>query len=264
MITKRMPVFIWLASIFFICAPITINAQDTQLLWLVNPNCKLQSSNLPQNLTNINGYQIRKEAGDAFLNMLKDMKADGITNMRMCSAYRPYQHQKVIFENKVKVLCGLGYDVEEARKLAAKTVATPGASEHQLGIAIDVTVTGQLNVHFGTTEAGVWLQNNSDRYGFIVRYPKEKTEITKIIYEPWHLRYVGIPHAAYMQEYNMCLEEYIAHVKESGIILYWVDAKSYYKISYSKQKPEEEKEYSSIGIDEGAGYIVTEFKKVQK
>ena len=249
-----------------LCSPPPV---DSGLLWLVNPNHPLKPAYHPENLVYVNGYLIRPEAGSAFLNMYEDMKAKGITTLHLQSAYRPYQYQQVLFEDKVKALCGLGYKETEAKGLAAQTVAVPGASEHQTGLAVDVSVNGQLNVEFGDTEAGVWLHNNSSRYGYIVRYPRDKTEVTRIIYEPWHLRYVGVPHARYMQEHNLCLEEYIDHVKEVDALLYWVNEGSYYKVTYAAEIPGILGEagfldVSSIGPDEAMGYIITELKKFER
>ena len=234
---------------------------DNRLLWLIGANHPLGPFWCPQQLIVVSGYPIHPEAGEAFNRMKEDMNAAGIKNLRLQSAYRPYNYQRALFEDKVKTLHGLGYSKEEAHVQAAKSVAVPGTSEHQTGLAADVSIDGKLDAHFGTTEAGVWLQNNSDKYGFIIRYPKEKTDVTTIIYEPWHLRYVGIPHASYMKEHDMCLEEYIAYVKKAGIVLYWLDERNYYKISYTCGAPQgREAVYSSIGPWEDAGYIVTERK----
>ena len=242
-------------------------AEDSGLLWLVNLKNTLEATYRPQKLININGYQMHPEAGEAFLKMLDAMEVDGIENLRMCSAYRPYRYQKALFDEKKRLLCGLGYDKEEAERIAARSVAVPGASEHQLGLAVDVSVTGRLNVHFGTTEAGIWLAGNCHKYGYIIRYPKDKTEITKIIYEPWHLRYVGVPHAGFMKELDLCLEEYIDFVKDAGILLYWLDDERYYKVSYCPgdvprlQPVSENFSISSIGPRDSAGYIITELKQ---
>jgi len=244
---------------------VSVNA-DSGLLWLVNPDHPLEASYRPQNLIYVNGYPLRPEAAEAFMTMWEDMKAAGIKGLRMQSAYRPYRYQQALFDDKVKNWQGLGHKEEVAQVLAARSVAMPGASEHQTGLAVDVSINGQLNVHFGSTEAGVWLANNAGRYGFITRYPKEKIHITRIIYEPWHLRYVGVPHAQYMQEQNMCMEEYLDFLKEAGTVLFWVDDGSYYKMSFYKQRPEMgviEAAYdvSSLGFDAGAGFVVTEFKR---
>lgn len=255
----------WLASaLILICFFIAIQAAqvqaaDSKLLWLVNPAHSIEPGFYPENLIHVNGYLMRREAGEALVKMQKDMQATGITSLRLQSAYRPYSYQQAIFADKARALMGLGYAEEEARALAARSVALPGTSEHQTGLAVDVSIDGRLNARFGATEAGVWLHNNCTKYGFIIRYPKEKTIETKIIYEPWHLRYVGVPHAGYMQELEMCLEEYIEYVKEAGALLYWMNQGSYYKVSFSEGPPGDGVEYSSIGP--GDGYIVTELRK---
>ena len=249
--------------------PMEVWAKDSKLLWLVNHSHPIAVDYRPENLVNVDNYLIRPEAGIAFTKMLEDMHKDKLYGLKLQSGYRPYNYQKAIFSDKMTTLRQLGYSEAESRELAMKSVALPGASEHQTGLAIDVSVNGQLTVLFGDTEAGIWLKNNSAKYGYIVRYPKEKTAITRIIYEPWHLRYVGVPHAQYMHEYNLCLEEYIHHVKEAGIILFWINEKSYFKISYVERLPQgiEESEalnetldVSSIGPDENSGYIVTEMR----
>ena len=254
------PVLFCLVIILFVS--VDVYAEDSKLLWLVNPSHFLDPAYQPSRLDYVCGYPIHPEAGCAFLEMQKAMKAEGIKNIRLQSAYRPYKYQRALFNEKAGALRSMGYKESEARILAACSVAPPGASEHQLGLAVDVSVNGRLDAHFGSTEAGVWLQNNSDRYGFIVRYPKEKIEVTRIIYEPWHLRYVGLPHARYIREHNMCLEEYIRHVKEAGILVCWVDEGMYYKISFCDDEPETEGSmlYSSIGPG-GDGFILWELRE---
>ena len=108
-----------------------------------------------------------------------------------------------------------------------QVVAAPGASAHQSGLAIDFTTSANgssLTDSFGTTPVGQWLAANSWKYGLILRYPADKTEITGYIYEPWHFRYVGEPHAEYMYKNDLCLEEYYALLQEEGIITYTTEA----------------------------------------
>ena len=258
-----------LALVFLVYPVQAWGAEDSGLLWLVNSNNKLEASYGPQQLVYINGFPVRPEVKAAFIKMQEGMRADGIKGMRLQSAYRPYQYQRALFDLKLENLAALGHDQKTAYALATLAVALPGASEHQIGLAIDVSVSGVLNEQFANTEAGVWIQNHSHQYGFIVRYPKEKTDITRIMYEPWHLRYIGLPHSMYMNEYNMCLEEYIDHVKEAGILLYWLDEANYFKISYSPflkkmgmpLPPKDAYDISSTGFG-GRGYVITELKKV--
>ena len=232
-------------------------------MWLVNYDNTLEDTYRPAKLEYLSGFPIRPEAGAAFNRMREDMQKAGIKNLRLQSAYRPYGYQYALFEHKLKYWQNLGHEESVAQVLAARSVAKAGASEHQTGLAVDVSLNGKLSVHFGSTEAGIWLQNNCSRYGFIVRYPPEKTAITRIMYEPWHLRYVGVPHAQYMYDHNMCLEEYVEHVKNSEILLYWVDEKVYYKVSFILQ-PDEDSEaaydISSVRPGGAGGYIVTELK----
>ena len=87
-------------------------------------------------------------------------------------------------------------------------MADPGTSEHHTGLAFDLAITGEAS--FGATKQSVWLAQHCWEYGFIIRYPSDKTAITRISYEPWHVRYVGTEHALIMRDENLCLEEYIA------------------------------------------------------
>lgn len=127
----------------------------------------------------------------------EDIKLAGI------SAYRSYQRQTTIFNYKIR---------QRGEKIANKTSARPGESEHQTGLAIDISspnVNYQLVTSFGETKAGKWLAKTAPQYGFIIRYPQEKTQITGYQYEPWHLRYVGTEHASKIANNNLTLEEYL-------------------------------------------------------
>jgi len=239
---------------------------DTGTLWLVNSDNMLEASYKPKNMVQISGYPMRKEVRDAFLKMQEDMKKAGIKAPILQSAYRPQKYQQILFDEKYRSLISQGRSEREARRLAAHAVAPPGASEHQTGLAIDLSTNGELSVHFGATHTGIWIRNNCHRYGFIIRYPSDKTGITKIIYEPWHLRYVGLPHSAYMREQGLCLEEYIEHLKRNRLLIYWIDEGSYYRISYREEifeKYTSDGTISSIyaGEGEGKGYIITELRK---
>ena len=99
----------------------------------------------------------------------------------------------------------------DAYKTASITVTVPGASEHQVGLAVDIISDkySALNEGFGETDAGIWLKEHSADYGFILRYPKGKEEITGIQYEPWHFRYVGKDAALIIMQQDITLEEFI-------------------------------------------------------
>ena len=128
------------------------------------------------------------------------------------SAYRDFDHQTRNFTRKVNYYLGLGYSQEDAEKEAATVVAVPGTSEHQLGLAVDIIDTRcwDLTDEQANQPAQQWLMENSWQYGFIFRYPRDKIDITGIIYEPWHYRYVGRELAAEIHYSGLTLEEYIA------------------------------------------------------
>ena len=138
--------------------------------------------------------------------MSEDAHADGVTNwMWVISAYRSVELQDESFSNSVKNFLYQGYSMDDAMALTAKSYMYPGCSDHNLGLGIDI---GTTNTSFEDTEAFAWLMENAESYGFVLRYPKDKVEITKVKYEPWHWRYVGVEAAKEMNELGMCLEEY--------------------------------------------------------
>ena len=146
--------------------------------------------------------------------MIADAKADGV-DLMVCSAYRSIDKQKSLFADQVAQFMNSGMSREEAERTTATIIAVPGTSEHHTGLAADiVTPTHQnLDEAFGETAAGQWLQQHAVEYGFILRYPKDKQDITKIIYESWHYRYVGKEHAKRIKEAGLCLEEYLEQLQ---------------------------------------------------
>ncbi len=147
---------------------------------------------------------------DELKKMLKDMKKDGIENVWVQSSYRDIKYQENIFNKKVNKYIEEGKTREEAERLTLKTINKPGTSEHNLGLAVDFNY---VDYSFDTTKGFKWLKENAENYGFILRYPKEKEDITKIDYEPWHWRYVGVENAKKINQLGMCLEEYIEYNK---------------------------------------------------
>lgn len=141
--------------------------------------------------------------------MMQAAKEEGI-NLEICSPYRDLNRQEFLFNKKIKIYMGQGMSYMEAYKLASQTVTVPGASEHQIGLALDIfcDTYKYLDEGFGDTEAGIWLAEHCSEYGFTLRYPRHKEYITSIEYEPWHFRYVGREAAAVMQEEDICLEEF--------------------------------------------------------
>ncbi|MBR5773818.1 MAG: M15 family metallopeptidase [Clostridia bacterium] len=138
--------------------------------------------------------------------MCEDAHADGVTNwMWVISAYRSVELQEESFTNSVKSFLNQGYSMDDAIALTSKSYMYPGCSDHNLGLAVDI---GTTNTSFEDSEAFAWLKEHAEDYGFVLRYPKDKVEITKVKYEPWHWRYVGVEAAKEMNELGMCLEEY--------------------------------------------------------
>jgi len=119
--------------------------------------------------------------------------------------------QQQIFNQEVSKYMGQNYSQEEAKKKAAQWIAIPGTSEHQTGLALDIVSSSYqlLNKEQENTPEQKWLIENSYKYGFILRYPSDKTNITGIEYEPWHYRYVGKETAKEITERGICLEEYL-------------------------------------------------------
>ena len=146
---------------------------------------------------------------DDLLDMLQAAKEDSIT-LQICSPYRDQAYQEVLFDRKIKQFMNMGLSYMEAYQLGGRVVNVPGASEHQIGLALDIVTDTytDLNEGFANTAGGIWLAENSYKYGFILRYPKDKEYITGIDYEPWHFRYVGVDAAAVIYERGITLEEF--------------------------------------------------------
>ena len=188
-------------------------ASNGQLVTLVNPWHYLPDDYTVE-LTSISAeHQIATVAYQDFQEMIRDCTNAG-HQPAVCSAYRTQEYQQGLFDKKVEKLLiasGFTYTQEEARTIAAQSVAIPGTSEHQLGLALDIV--DNRNWSLDETQAQMptqkWLMENSWRYGWILRYPNEKSQITGIIYEPWHYRYVGREVAAEIYKSGLCLEEYL-------------------------------------------------------
>jgi len=240
---------------------------DSGLLWLVNQDNPLSSGFTPQNLVTYRGIRLHPLAYTAYIQMFAAMQADGGTHgLQLISAYRPYEYQRSLFDRKTADLVSQGYDATTADELASKSLQRPGASEHQTGLALDVSVSGRLTQDFAATGAGQWLAANSHRFGFIIRYPQHKTEITQIIYEPWHLRYVGIPHAQIIWENGITLDEYAEFIL-SGPYIQWQKTDEpplYYLVTHGRVWPDPPLPgqicISSTRYNGGAGYIITSLR----
>lgn len=143
------------------------------------------------------------------MDMIKAAKEDNVV-LAICSPYRDFSYQEMLFNRKIKRYMNAGMSYLEAYQLAGQAVTVPGASEHQIGLALDIITDSytSLDEGFGKTAAGMWLAENSYRFGFILRYPEGKEYITGIEYEPWHFRYVGVDAATVITQNGITLEEF--------------------------------------------------------
>lgn len=189
------------------------NAQDAIIdgyLSLLNKDYVLRDE-LDMELSSIgNGHELEARAAREITRMVNDARTQGL-RISITSSYRTYAKQVSLFKNKISRLERQGYSHAKAVEEAAKIVAVPGTSEHHLGLTVDF-VTGsyrELDEGIKSTKEYVWVEEHAWEYGYVIRYPSGKSDITGIISEPWHLRYVGIPAAKLMTEQELCLEEFL-------------------------------------------------------
>lgn len=140
-----------------------------------------------------------------FIEMYNAALEDGL-KLSPLSGYRSVERQKNNFENLIRDYMNKGYSKAQATVLASEIILPPSTSEHNAGLAMDIL---SLEVSFENSDEFAWLQEHAADYGFILRYPKDKQDITKITYEPWHWRYVGVKAAKEMKASGECLEEYL-------------------------------------------------------
>lgn len=198
-----------------------MNQSNADRLWnlvLVNHNHPMEEGYVPELTEFRKGYSVDTRIADATETMLKDAKNAGMKIM-ICSAYRSVERQKQVFGESMKERVKDGMDYWDAYCETTKNVAEPGTSEHALGLALDLISDqyAELDERQEHTKEAKWLAENCHKYGFILRYPPEKTAITGIIYEPWHYRYVGVEHATKIMDLGITLEEYLQeHYQPEG------------------------------------------------
>lgn len=154
-----------------------------------------------RHISEINGQKLRREANEAVNRMFEAAEKDGF-KLYLKSCYRAYSTQSYMYSNRLK---NVGHD--------DGVVAYPGSSDHQTGLGMDIlnyewTKKSGMTPAFGQTQEARWMAEHCWEYGFVIRYEEDKQDITGIIYEPWHLRYVGLEAARYMTENHLCLEEF--------------------------------------------------------
>ncbi|UOQ83524.1 VanY-A/VanY-F/VanY-M family D-Ala-D-Ala carboxypeptidase [Gracilibacillus salinarum] len=158
-----------------------------------------------------NDTYLSEDIAREFSELVAAADKGGVDNFWITSGYRDFDEQRQLYQEK-----GSG------------TALPAGYSEHNLGLSLDV---GNTQTPMAKAPEGEWIEENAWEYGFILRYPEDKTDITGIQYEPWHIRYVGLPHSAIMKEKNFVLEEYLDYLKEEKVISVSVKGKKY-QISY--------------------------------
>lgn len=157
-----------------------------------------------------NNHAIDSRAYPDLQDMMDDMRTQGLSPL-ICSSYRTTADQENLFSAQNQKYLSQGLSQKEAQAEAALLVALPGTSEHQTGLAVDIVDTSYqlLETDQENTPVQIWLHQNAWQYGFILRYPRGKTEITGKSYEPWHYRYVGKDAAREIHQSGLCLEEYL-------------------------------------------------------
>ena len=163
----------------------------------VNKDFKVNNLVLLEEFARNNMY-LEKECASAFIKMARDARSEGF-NIRAISTYRTYEYQENLYNNYAK---------EDGINKADTYSARPGFSEHHTGLAVDIDNINTSYTNFSSTKEFLWIKENAHKYGFILRYPKDKEHITGYIYESWHYRYVGIKIATYIKENNITFEEY--------------------------------------------------------
>lgn len=187
---------------------------EEELSWnlvLVNYKNPMEEGYIPPEMTEIAAdYSVDSRIADAAKQMLADAKADGM-KIIICSAYRSVDRQEQVFNASLQDRLNNGMEYWDAFEDTRLSVAEPGTSEHALGLALDLISNQYTELDEGqeNTAEAQWLKENCHKYGFILRYPPEKTDITGIIYEPWHYRYVGVEDATKIMELGITLEEYL-------------------------------------------------------
>jgi hypothetical protein len=149
-------------------------------------------------LVKYEGHQISTQCHDQLVAMIENIKSLGY--YKVTNIYRSQEDQQAIWDRRYNNYLLSGYSQEVALEEVSKSVSVPGTSEHQLGLAVDID---------GVPAVHGWLAEHSWEYGFIVRYPEGKSDITGILYEPWHFRYVGVELAKELYELGLCMEEYM-------------------------------------------------------
>jgi zinc D-Ala-D-Ala carboxypeptidase len=200
---------------------VTIDDIHQGNLLLVNKEYPVHQESIKSDVVNLfshdeltNGYgllrseiYLSEEVSYRFSNMIAAAQKDGVDHFSINSGFRGFEEQSTLY-----------------KEMGSDYALPAGYSEHNLGLSLDV---GSTQMKMEDAAEGKWIEKNAWKYGFILRYPKDKTDVTGILYEPWHIRYVGLPHSAIMKEKNLVLEEYMDYLKEEKSISASVNGKKY-------------------------------------
>lgn len=191
-------------------ATLSTKGTDDWELLLVNDNYPLDQKYEPELEEIAEGRSVDARIAEDTKKMLSDAKEAGL-KMYVLSAYRNYEDQKTVFNETMGDWINQGSTYLDAYEETKKSVAIPGYSEHATGLAMDIVSEDyqDLDDKQADTKESKWLAENCYKYGFILRYPSDKSDITGIVYEPWHYRYVGKEAAKEIMEKNITLEEYL-------------------------------------------------------
>ena len=166
-------------------------------------------------LAQAGGVLLEPAAAEACKRMLAAAGSDGV-EIKALSGHRTRGYQRLLWNKSLHEYISQGLSPNEAERLTGRYLAKPGHSEHETGLACDFTTPDSDDTRddFALTPAGRWLCAHAAEYGFILRYPRMKEHMTGIAYEPWHYRYVGLPHSMYIKENGLTLEEYLHYHSE--------------------------------------------------
>lgn len=189
--------------------PFRVDLDDWKYI-LVNELHPLSQDFEPQIVKTVDGQNVDKRIKMALETMIADAKEDGL-QLLVCSSYRDYKKQDSLMDKSIAKFVRSGMTYTEAFFKTKEQIALTGASEHHTGLAVDIVGKSHqsLDRAQADTEEAKWLSEHAHEYGFILRYPEDKEELTMISFESWHYRYVGEKAAAFMKENNLCLEEFV-------------------------------------------------------
>lgn len=191
-----------------------------------------------------NKIYLSEDVAHAFSKMIAAAEKEGVHNFSITSGFRDFDEQSILYE-----------------EMGSSYALPAGHSEHNLGLSLDV---GSTQTKMADAQEGKWIEENAWKHGFILRYPKDKTNVTGIQYEPWHIRYVGFPHSAIMKEKNFALEEYLDYLKVEKHITSNMNGEkytiTYYSISGSRAINVPDNSYFEISGNNMDGVIVTVYE----